>query len=193
MVPLHKTPASSRDAGLTSSEVSALPGGLSAVPVAGMLSESADVGKEAVGGWGICNHSQPIIVAVCNVQVLPRGHCRAGHSAGPLHCLAGNHQVEQEGRKSRGISCHLPITQKVLDSLKGAAELWPESMKKNSCLLLSQAQGSGGEITGHSHLIRCAPGQWPCGFSFTKQLYQGPCPQGTGYNCAGRNWGICAF
>lgn len=153
MVPLHKTPASSRDAGLTSSEVSASPGGLSAVPVAGMLSESADVGKEAVGGWGICNHSQPIIVAVCNVQVLPRGHCRAGHSAGPLHCLAGNHQVEQEGRKSRGISCHLPITQKVLDSLKGAAELWPESMKKNSCLLLSQAQGSGGEITGHSHPI----------------------------------------
>lgn len=151
VVPLHKTPASSRDAGLTPSEVSAPPGGLPAVPAAGMLRESADVGKEAMGGWGICNHSRPVAVAVCSGQVLPSGHCGAGRSAGPPHCLAGNHQVEQEGSKSKGNPCHLPITQKVLDSLKGAAELWPESMKKDSCLLLSEAQGSGREITGHSH------------------------------------------
>lgn len=32
------------------------------VPVAGMLSGLLDVGKEAMGGWGVCNHSQPIIV-----------------------------------------------------------------------------------------------------------------------------------
>ena len=106
MVPLHNIPASSRDAGLTPSEVSAPPGGLSAVSAAGTLSESADMGKEAVGGWGICNHSWPIVVAVCNGQVLPSSHCRAGHSAGPLHCLAGNHQVEQKEQGNPLPSAH---------------------------------------------------------------------------------------
>lgn len=138
---------------------------------------------------GVYNHSQPIIIAI---SALFTSKADATGLIWSSPCRKS--QVAGRQKKQRGISCHLPITQKVLDSLrKGAAELWPESMKKNSCLLLSQAQGSGGEITGHSHPIRCAPGQWPGGFNFTKQLYQGPCPQGVGYNCAGRNWGICAF
>lgn len=114
VVPLHKTPASSRDAGLTPSEVSAPPGGLSAVPAAGTLCESADVGKEAVGGRGICNHSRPVAVAVCSGQVLPSGHCGAGRSAGPPHCLAGNHQVEQKGRKAGGTPAICPSLRKCL-------------------------------------------------------------------------------
>ena len=112
--PPAKTPASSRDAGLTPSEVSAPPGGLSAVPAAGTLCESADVGKEAVGGRGICNHSRPIAVAVCSGQVLPSGHCGAGRSAGPPHCLAGNHQVEQKGRKAGGTPAICPSLRKCL-------------------------------------------------------------------------------
>lgn len=74
----------------------------------------------------------------------------AGQGTQLVHSTALQ-EITRLSRKSRGTLCHLPITQKVLDSLKGAAELWPESMKKDSCLLLPQAQGSGGEITGHSH------------------------------------------
>lgn len=112
VVLLQFTPASSRDAGLAPSEISAAPGGLSAVTAPGTHREFSDDGKEAEVGQGppgdLC--SLPAHQCHCPRWAGASQWPLLGRrSAGPVHCLAGSHQAEQEGREpgnSLPSACH---------------------------------------------------------------------------------------